>query len=182
VSDVVRTWLGFLALGAGLIHVALVIGSPAPVAAVLLLVGVAEFVWGVLTFARPTPPWAQLARWGALLPVVAWALVLIVAGADTLGPLTSTTQLLPMLVASLFDLLVTVGLTVLVRSSGATGDAETATSADSPAPRPPARYLVAVLAGAAVIAALTTPALAATEAGRTAPQHGSTGFFGGHDH
>src|SRR4051794_23707258 len=171
VTAVLRTWLGFLALAAGLVHVALVIGSPPPVAVVLLVVGAAEFTWGALAVAWPTPPIPQLARGLAFLPVIGWALLLVVAGADSLGPLTSSVQLLPMLVASLFDLLVAAGLTLMLRRAG---------RADRDRP---ARRVVAMIAGAIVIAALTAPALAATEAGQYVGAPG-TSVFGtpGHDH
>jgi hypothetical protein len=192
-TAVLRTWLGFLALGAGLLHLALVIGSPLPVALVLLLVGASEFVWGVIAFVRPTPPLPMLARSGALVPVIGWALLLVVAGADSFGPLTSTAQLFPMLVASLFDLLIAVGLTVLLRRAAArhvtSDEAPDAASARPALAEPPphaGRYLAAVFAGALVIAALATPALAATEAGQSGRAPGTTGTtsydFGGHDH
>lgn len=200
-SAVLRTWLGFLALGAGLLHFALVIGSPLPVALVLLLVGAAEFVWGVIAFVRPTPPLPMLARSGALVPVIGWALLLVVAGADSFGPLTSTAQLFPMLIASLFDLLIALGLTALLRRAAAARAANVsfdagpdAASASTSFDAPPAhagQYLAAVFAGALVIAALTTPALAATEAGQATRAPGTTGTtttttttfdFGGHNH
>ena len=167
--SVLRSWLGFLAIGAGLVHVALAVGSPAPVAGALLLVGAAEFGWGALAIARPTPPVPRLARAVAFVPVIGWTLLLVVAGADSLGPLTSSTQLLPMLVASLFDLLVAGGLTAMLRRATATAH--------------PGRRLVAVIVGALVIAAITAPALAATEAGQLAGRPG-TSFDGttGHDH
>ena len=178
-SAVLRNWLGCLALGSGLVHVALVIGSPPPVAAVLLVVGAAEFVWGAFTIARPAPPVPRLARAAALAPVIGWALLLVVAGADSLGPLTSSNRLLPMLVAGLFDLLVAGGLTVMLRHAAATS------------PRRPAvdsapltgRRLAAVILGALLVAAITAPALAATEAGQLAGTPG-TSFVGtpGHDH
>ena len=176
-SGVLRNLLGCLALGAGLVHVALVIGSPPPVAAVLLVVGAAEFVWGAFTIARPTPPVPQLARAAAFAPVIGWALLLVIAGADSLGPLTSSTRLLPMLVAGLFDLLVAGGLTVMLRRAAApsrpAADAIPLTG----------RRLVAVIVGALLIAAITAPALAATEAGQLAGTPG-TSFVDtpGHDH
>jgi len=170
VAAVLRTWLGFLALGAGLLHFALVIGSPLSVALALLLIGAAEFVWGVITFVRPAPPLPMLARSGALVPVIGWALLLVIAGADSFGPLTSSAQLFPMLVASLFDLLIAVGLTVLLRRAAArralSSDLDAASAPSSPdePPTHAGRYLAAVFAGALVIAALATPALAATTA------------------
>ena len=177
-AAVLRTWLGLLALAAGLVHFALVIGSPLPVALVLLLVGAAEFVWGVFAFVSISPPLPQLARSGAVMPVIAWALLLVVAGADSFGPLTDARGLFPMLVASVFDLLIAVGMTALLRRSAAIApDA-------APVASRPGRYLVGVIAGALVIGAITTPALAATEAGQAARPHTGTSTFnlGGHDH
>ena len=173
-SAVLRSWLGFLALGAGLVHVALVIGSPPGVAAGLLLVGAAEFAWGAMTIARPTPPLPRLARALAFVPVLSWALLLVVAGADPLGPLTSSTELLPLLVASLFDLLAAVGLTVLLRGSAAS-------PAREPTPHP-ARRVIAVIVGGIVVAAITAPALAATEAGQLVGPGTSVFDTTGHDH
>lgn len=176
--SVLRSWLGFLAIGAGLVHVALAVGSPPPVAAVLVLVGVAEFAWGALAIARPTPPVPRVALAAAFVPVIGWTLLLVVAGTDSLGPLTSSTQLLPMLVASLFDLLLAGGLTAMLRRAAPT------TPATAPAATAhPGRRLVAVIVGALVIAAITAPALAATEAGQLAGSPG-TSFVGppSHDH
>jgi hypothetical protein len=191
-SAVLRTWVGFIALGAGLLHFALVIGSPLPVALVLLLVGAAEFVWGVFTFVRPTPPLPQLARSGAFVPVVGWALLLVVAGADSFGPLTSSSELFPMLVASFFDLLIAGGLTAMLRRAATRRAAQIAAGPDvasAPAPTPESpshagRYLVGVILGALVIAAITTPALAATEAGQAAQphDHSTYDFSTGHVH
>src|SRR5689334_17326937 len=100
---VVRAWLGFLALGAGLIHLALVIGSPLPVAVPLLIMGVAEFGWGVFTFTAPRIPVPRTARIAALVPILGWVVVILLGGGTGLGLRT-----LPMLVASLFDLAVAI--------------------------------------------------------------------------
>ena len=101
----------------------------------------------------------------------------MVAGTDSLGPLTSSTQLLPMLVAGLFDLLIAAGLTAMLRRETA------ANRTAAPAAAHPGRRLIAVIVGALVIAAITAPALAATEAGQLAGRPG-TSFVGtpGHDH
>ena len=67
-----------------------------------------------------------------------------------------------MLVASLLDLAIAIGITWILRRDPAT----------PPAPLRPGRYLLGLGAGALVVAALTTPALAATEAGAAAVPHG----------
>lgn len=153
---VVRAWLGFIALGAGLIHLALVIGSPPAVAVPLLIVGIAEFGWGVFAFTAPRLPIPRAARIGALVPILGWVVVILLGGGTGLGLRT-----LPMLVASLFDLAVAIGITVVLRR--AAGEAR---------PISAARYLISMGAGALIVAALTTPALAATEAGEYAVPHG----------
>ena len=163
---ILRVWLGFAAIGAGLIHLALAIGSPPLVAAVVIVIGLAEFGWGVLAVAAERPPIATAARIGAIVPVLLWALVLVVAGPAQLGPFTSAIRLLPMLIASALDLVLVIGLTVAIRR-----------------PRPAAAggaalRLVLILLGAVVVAALTLPALAATEAGEQV----RTGGFTGHQH
>lgn len=153
---VVRAWLGFIALGAGLIHLALVIGSPLAVAIPLLIVGVAEFGWGVFAFTAPRLPFPRAARIAALVPILGWVVVILLGGGTGLGLRT-----LPMLVASLFDLAVAIGITVVLRRAVREPRAIGAT-----------RYLISMGAGALIVAALTTPALAATEAGEYAVPHG----------
>jgi len=153
---VVRAWLGFIALGAGLIHLALVIGSPLGIAIPLLIDGVAEFGWGVFAFTAPRLPLAHLARIAALVPILGWVVVLLAGGGTGFG-----LRALPMLVASLFDLAVAIGITVVLRRG-----------AREPRPIGATRYLISMGAGALIVAALTTPALAATEAGEYAVPHG----------
>lgn len=157
-NAVLRGWLGFFALGAGLVHLALVIGSPLAVGIPLVIVGAAEFAWGVFAFTRPTLPLPRLARVAALIPILGWVAVLVLGGIGTIGGL----RVLPMLVASLLDLAIAIGITWILRRD----------PAQAPALLRPGRYLLSLGAGALVVAALTTPALAATEAGDAAIPHG----------
>lgn len=155
---VVRAWLGFLALGAGLIHLALILGSPLGAGIPLAVIGVAEFGWGVFAFTAPRIPVPRIARLGVLVPIVAWIGLLVLGGpAGALG-----VRILPMLVASLLDVAVSVGITIVLRRSS--GERKPLTAG---------RYLIAVGAGALIVAAITTPALAATEAGELAVPHGT---------
>lgn len=168
---VLRGWLGFFALGAGLVHLALVIGSPLGVGIPLIIVGAAEFAWGVFAFTAPVLPLPRLARVAALVPILGWVAVLVLGGIGAIGGL----RVLPMLVASLLDLAIAIGITWILRRD----------PAKKPAPLRPGRYLIALGAGALVVAALTTPALAATEAGAAAVPHGDEEPFelilpGGH--
>jgi hypothetical protein len=173
-SAVLRGWLGFLALGAGLIHVALVIGSPLFLGIPLILIGAAEFAWGVFAFAAPALPLPRVARVAALVPILGWAVLLVVGAAGAAGALGGL-RVLPMLVASLLDLAIAIGITWILRRD----------PARPAAPLRPGRYLLGLGAGALVVTALTLPALAATEAGAAAIPDGPfelnlPGSHGGH--
>lgn len=162
-NAVIRAWLGFCALGAGLIHLALVIGSPLAIGIPLLIVGIAEFAWGVFAFTATSLPFANAARIGAIVPILGWVVLLVVVGpAVAVG-----VRILPMLVASLLDLAVAIGVTVVLRRQ--VRDA-------AERPLRPGRYLLSLGLGALVVAALTTPALAATEAGDMVVPHGDEQF------
>ena len=139
-TAVTRSALGFAALGAGLLHLALAVGSVPWLATGLAVVGGAEFLWGVLAVSRPGVPLPRAATTGALLPPAAW-IVLLLLGTE--GP-----RPLPMLAATALDLAVAVLLAIGLRR------------APRPEPRHPA--LGIVVAGL-VVAAITVPALVATE-------------------
>lgn len=173
-GQITRTWLGFAAIGAGLIHLALVVSSPAPIAGALLVLGVLEFGWGVLTFARDTLIAPAVARVVAIAPIVLWSLLVVISTLLQNPAIVSSLTFLPMAAATVFEVFAATVLSVhLRRSSGTAGDADaTASAAASATVTHPGRYLLALSAGALVMAGLTTPALAATEAGRYAQAHG----------
>lgn len=153
-SIITRAWLAFAAIGAGLIHLALSVGMPPAVAIPLTVFGAAEFGWGVIVFARTTVVVPRIALVSALLPIVLWAVLLVTSSVPAgLG-------LLPLAIASVFGLFVAVLLARHLRRD-----------ADAPAPAPPGivRYLLGVVAGGLVVAALAAPALAATSVGRDGP-------------
>lgn len=164
-----RMLAGIAAIGAGLVHLATAIGSPPTVAAVVAVIGIAEFGWGVVAVAARGIPLPHSARIGAVVPVVLWVLVLVVAGPAQLGPFTSAIRLAPMLAASALDLVVVVAITAALRRA-ASGRA---------AARGRGAVVGVVLAGVA-IAALTGIALTSTEAGDQA--RNQTGFFAPHEH
>jgi hypothetical protein len=155
-SIITRTWLAFAAIGAGLIHFALSVGMPWAVAIPLTLIGAAEFGWGVIVFARTTVIVPRIALVGALVPIVLWAALLVTSSV----PAGLGLGLLPLAIAAVLGLVVAVLLARHLRRE-----------ADAPAPAPPGivRYLVGVVAGGLVVAALTAPALAATSVGRDGP-------------
>lgn len=140
-TSVARATLGFASLAAGLLHLALAVGSVPGLATGLAVVGAAEFLWGVLAVSRPGLPVPRVAIVGALVPPAAWV-VLLMMGIE--GP-----RLFPMLAATVLDLVVAVGV---ARGLRRTPGLES---------RRPA---VGIAIAAALIAALTIPALIATEA------------------
>lgn len=140
-SAVTRSALGFSALGAGLIHLALAVGAEPWIATTLITVGACELLWGVLTVSRPGPPMPRIVIVAALAPPVAWILLLAAGLPD--GP-----RPLPTLAATILDLVVAGGLAVTLR-------------------RPPAREsrhpVVGILIAGALVAAVTVPALVVTD-------------------
>lgn len=169
-SMIPRAWLAFAAIGTGLIHVALVIGAPVPLAVVLAAFGLLEFGWGVTTFARDSVPLPRLALVVAMLPIALWVVVLVASTVTAEPSLAAALPLLPMAVATLFELVVAGMIaTSQRRTAGATSGTTSGTTSGQPsAPR----YLLSLMAGALIVGALTTPALAATSAGLYAQPHG----------
>lgn len=94
-SVLARTWVAFAAVGAGLIHLALVLDAPAAASVPLSIVGLAGFGWGVLVMfdERFLAPRGALVA--ALAPLALWVLV------PVLG-----LPALPLLAASVLELLV----------------------------------------------------------------------------
>jgi hypothetical protein len=168
----VRTWLGFAALGAGLIHLAVAAGAPPLLLAAFAALGAAEVAWGVAALARSLVPLPRTALAVATLPTLLWV-GLLLAGADgehgaahaagvhpSGGPLAAA--VLPvgsMLAAALLDLAVAAVLAVRLRRA----------RPEVPRPEPGVwAYLGGVLGGAGVVFALTSAALGGTAVGHAA--------------
>ena len=166
-SQIRRAWLGFAAIGAGLIHLAMVVSSPVPVAIVLVGLGVTEFGWGVLTFAKERLIGASAARIVAIGPMVVWSMLVFAATLSDAAWLASFLPLIPMAIATVFELFAVAVLSLHLRLSR-----ETDAAVSTPASPSVGRYLLAVTVGGILVGALTTPALAATEAGKYAQPHG----------
>jgi hypothetical protein len=163
-STITRTWLAFAAIGAGLIHLALVIGSPLPVGIALVGLGVAELGWGIMTFLRDAPVAPRAALVGSIAPIVLWSLVVVASTLFQDSILASSLELFPLAIATLFQLFIAGVLSVHLRRKAEAEVEPTTPSAW--------RYLVGVLVGGIAVSMLTTPALAATEAGLYAQPHG----------
>ena len=149
----------------GSIHLALVIGSPPagrhPAAS---LVGDRRVRVGRVRLHRagaaPSPGRARRRR---IVPILGW--VALLAASGTLGTRSSAAcACCRCWSPACSTWSVAIGITAVLRRDPA---------ATRPVPLRPARYLLGLGAGALVVAALTTPALAATEAGDFAQPHGT---------
>lgn len=164
-SAITRTWIAFAAIGTGLIHVALVIGSPLALAIPLGLLGAIEFGWGILAFSRQQLPTPRAAMVVALAPLVVWGLLVTAASALQFPALATAMHVVPWGIAAIFQLFVAGTLSLHARRVSE-GRSRSNTTPGA------ARYLTALMVGALAVSALTTPALAATEAGIYAQPHG----------
>lgn len=143
-----RAWVACAAVGAGLIHLALVVDALLPIGSLLAVVGIAEFGWGVLAIfdARFLVP--RIALGAALVPVGLWIAALLLGQA----PL----PLAPLAAATVLDFAIAVLLAIALRRP-------------EPRPVPRGRVVAAVVLGALVVAAITVPALLATRGGGSVP-------------
>ncbi|MEV8359981.1 hypothetical protein [Microbacterium sp. NPDC076895] len=151
-------WLGILAVGAALLHLAAGAGAPPAWLAILVAIGTVELGWGVLTLRR-----GALTR--PLITLVgATAAILISAVAAISGAM----PWLVLIVVLSFDGAIAVITAFSVRSVDSTRRAR----AGSRRPGTPLATILSFVGSAVVVAALATPALAATEAGAHAVPHG----------
>jgi hypothetical protein len=168
-------WPALFAWGAGLIHIAVAAGSPIGVLLPLTALGAAELAWGIVAL--------RLGR----MPLVRTTLGVGVAA--TLGGLVlalfDLMAWIPLVSSSIMLVAVAGAAAATMRGAARTGDgrgaagrvADAEASARSSAPA--GRTLIGVVAGALLVSALTTPALAQTNAGDYAVPHGEmTGHHG----
>jgi hypothetical protein len=164
-TTMIRTWLGFAALGAGLVHLAVAAGAPLVATLLLALIGAFEAAWGVTALAREHVPVPRAALAGAVLAVAGWVVVLFV-GAGAMSHMAGTSgaavvlPALPMLGAAVLDLACAASLAVLVRRGRPA-------VVRQPGVWP---YLGGVVAGAAVVGGITSVCLGATPVGAIAMQ------------
>ena len=177
-TPVIRTWLGFAALGAALIHLAVGAGAPLPLAILLVGFGVAELGWAVATLARARPIALRFTIGATLIPVLVFAATAILGSG--LGVRAEETGLpfYPMVTASLFNIFLAGSLAVIVRRA-ANAPSASVSEQTRQQPQPAGwRFLTALIVAGLVVSGLTTPALAATNAGLYAVPHGAP--IGGH--
>ena len=182
-SVITRSWLSFSAIGAGIIHLALVISSPLAIGIPLVLLGVAELTWGVLILVKDRLLLPRLAQAGAIAPILLWSLLTVTATLLAAPQITSSLRFIPMAIATIFGLFIAGVLSVILRRQTATAtqtetstSTETQTETSNPVAEPASalKYLSAVIIAGVLVGALTTPALAATQAGTVAIEHGGT--------
>ncbi|MCP2370764.1 hypothetical protein BJ978_001440 [Agromyces terreus] len=201
-TDLTRSWPMFAALGAGLVLTAVGAGALGATAwgtaAAVALVGsgVAALGWGVAALRAGRAPAPRGTLVVSLGIIAASGAVIASGAAPDLG-----VSVLPMLAADVFLVAVAFGAAAALRSrrverADAAGprraDAAGPRRADASGPRRAdasggrrsgARAsTIGMLVGATLVAALATPALAATEAGEVAVPHGELHGDVGHHH
>lgn len=159
-------WMAFLAIGAGVLHLAMVIGSSPFVAALLVVTGVGELVWSVVAL-RDRVRLPRLALSIASGMPLLWAVVLTVApaGAASIGVPGAA-----LIAASALQLVVAAILAVQWRSRAGRGHSYTGLPEPQTASTAP--LLLSMLAAGILVGGVTTPALADTVAGQNARPHG----------
>jgi hypothetical protein len=159
-STITRMWLGFAALCAGIIHLALVGSSPGPIAVLLAILGGVECVWGVATFIRVRILLPRVVLGASLAPILLWGALAASASVSHNPAVASFLGFDSMALASVLDLFVSMVLAVAVRRGTDFTQPTRAISAP--------RYLIGVFVGGLVAAIIVTPALSATDAGKYA--------------
>lgn len=180
-TQITRLWIAFAAFGAGIIHLAVGAGAPALLAVTFVGLGVAELCWGVATLVRGRHLWPNQALVAALLPGIVWAAMVVLRSTSAMPADATVLPVFPMTIATLFGVFVAVSLALTrrrARCRAAASDTPAGvTGATEPAPQG-WRFLAALTLGGLLVSGLTTPALAATDAGTQAVPHGSPGHSG----
>lgn len=171
-----RSWPMLGALGAGLVLAALAAGAGGATQVALAGLGIAALGWGVLSL--------RAGRLIAPRAVLGVAVATLLAGglASASGAMADVAGL-PLVAASVFTASVGLSAALSVRARRA-ADVRVEEPAKPASRDPHARLALTGLAvGAALVSALATPALAATEAGDAAVPHGQHGAHDpGHAH
>ncbi|MBB5643128.1 hypothetical protein [Cryobacterium roopkundense] len=166
-APAIRLWLAFSALGAGLIHLAVGAGAPFPLSVLLVGFGIAEIGWGVAALSTGRLVVQRVALGATLVPVAVWAATATLGSGLGVTAASTGLPLFPMFVASAFNVFLAVSLALIARTSS--DGAATVTQA----PASGWKFMTALVLGGLIFSGLTTPALAATNAGLYATPHGS---------
>lgn len=180
-----RSWPMLAALGAGLVLMALAAGAGGVAQPALIVLGIAGLGWGVLALRA-----GRVLAPSVVLVAAAVTLVGMAAAVATGASVSTDVAPGPLAAASVFIVVMALsaGLELRGRTRRA-GRGASEASVSRPARRDAsvAARLIGLASGAALVAALATPALAATEAGEQAVPHGTHQFDlveqpGGHGH
>ncbi|MGW9114651.1 hypothetical protein [Microbacterium sp. NPDC055683] len=157
-----RWWPALSSWGAGLILFSVSAQSPLAVGIASAAIAIAAFGWGAAALRRDAPPVPRVALAVAMGVLIAGVALVMTGGIGWLG----------WLALSALVLIVAASAAVVLRRG----------SEDAPASRRAHRSsgTVALVTGALLVAAVTTPALASSEAGELAVPHGE--LHGVHTH
>ncbi|GAA4044772.1 hypothetical protein [Agromyces indicus] len=173
-AAITRSWPMLGALGAGLVLAALAAGAGGATQVALAGLGIAALGWGVLSL-RAGRALAPRSTLGTCVGALLAAGGAVAAGATTGIPGG------PLAAASVF--IATVALSAALDLRRRRGRRTAAADARASAEAHPRLGLIGLMVGAALVSALATPALAATEAGELAVPHGEHGTHDpGHRH
>ena len=166
-SDVARCWAGFASLGAGLVHLAVVqehLDEWWLYGVFFAVLGAAQLLWAMAALARDEAPFPRTVALANVAVVLLW-LVTRTTGLPV-GPEPWEAEAFGRadVLATVLELVVVALLVALPRLA--------ATEQPVPAGRGSRRFVALLFAGALAVAAVTTPALAATSPGGRAPAHG----------
>ena len=166
-----RCWAGFASFGTGLVHIAVVREHFAESWAhgtFFAVVGLAQIGWALLALHRVSVPFPRLTAAATLGLISLWAVSRTVG--LSLDPLTAAPE--PVGTADLLAVLLEISLILCILAAiprPATTTAEAPSTRDRASS---ARFLALLAAGALAVAAIATPAMAATQAGQHAHEHG----------
>ncbi|WP_146071213.1 hypothetical protein [Cryobacterium sp. Y57] len=174
-SPVTRIWMGFAALGAALIHLAVGVTAPFPLSVLLVGFGIAELGWGIATLARDRIIVPRIIVGASLIPVFIWGATAALGSGLGVTSAQTGLPLYPMAVASLLNIFLAATVAIAQRHAPGKAAAPVGAALHSDATPSGWRFLTGVVVGGFLLSALTTPALAATEVGSQALPHGSHG-------
>jgi hypothetical protein len=170
-GGVPRLWAGFALLGAGLVHLAVVrehLAESSLHGGFFAVVGGTQVMWAVATMSRTAPPLPRT------MSAVQAGLVVLWLASRTTGLPVPPEPWTPEAVGVVDAVAVTLEVLAVLATVTAV---VTRKPSRGRTPRP-ARILAGTGAGALLVAAMTTPALAATDAGRDARPHGHSHSLG----
>lgn len=170
-ADVARCWAGFASLGAGLVHLAVVqehLQEWWLYGVFFAVIGAAQILWALAALALDRAPLLAYVLAGNLGLVALWAVTRTTGLPIGPGPWTAEAASRSDVLCVLLELGVA---GALFAAATFTASRPSTARAKRPEPAPVGRFLALMFAGAFAVSAVTTPALAATDAGAHVQQH-----------